>query len=166
MFILVQVNGLGTNCLQVWLVGKVHLWICAGRMNVPGAMDLTEEQRLKMTVDILDLTRSTDPRTPAIVSFDQPWAEYMGGQAFDLSPLHFADALVRAELGLAGIALEINFGYCPGGTWSRETYLTVSCPATAIARSRASRWNSSVRATKSVSQLSSRSAPSRSPWWM
>ena len=39
-------------------------------------------------------------------------------------------------------------------------------PATCIARSRTSFWNSSVRATKSVSQLTSISTPTLPPVWM
>ncbi len=100
--------------------GKVHLWNCAGRMNVPGAMDLTEEQRLKLTVDVLDVTRTLDSRTPAIVSFDQPWAEYIAAQDQELTPLHFADTLARSDLGMAGVGLEINLGYTPHGTLPRD----------------------------------------------
>ena len=47
---------------------------------------------------------------------DQPWVAFMAENECDLSPLHFADALVRAELGLSGIGLEINLGYWPGGS--------------------------------------------------
>ena len=44
--------------------GKVHLWNCAGRMNVPGAMDLSEEQRLKLTVDMLESLAASTPALP------------------------------------------------------------------------------------------------------
>lgn len=100
--------------------GKVHLWNCAGRMNIIGSLELSEEQRLKTTVDLLELTRNLDPRTPAIVSFDQPWAEYIAAQDQELTPLHFADTLVRSDLGLAGIGLEMNLGYWPDGTQPRD----------------------------------------------
>ena len=100
--------------------GKVQIWHAAAGMNVEGAINLSEEHKLRLTVATIDTVRRADPRTPVIVSFDQPWAEYMGGQSFDLSPLHFADALVRAELGLAGIGLEVNFGYWPEGSWGRD----------------------------------------------
>jgi hypothetical protein len=63
--------------------------------------------------------RQLDPTTPLVVSFDQPWAEYLASEHLDLAPLHFADALVRADLGLAGIGLEINVGYHPGGSLPR-----------------------------------------------
>jgi hypothetical protein len=68
----------------------------------------------------IDAVRRADPRTPIVLSIDQPWGSFMSRQPCDLSPWHFADALVRAELGLAGIGLEINFGYAPGGSEPRD----------------------------------------------
>jgi hypothetical protein len=96
--------------------GKVHVWQCAAGTNVGGALSLSEEQKLRLTVVAMDAVRRADPRAPVIVTFDRPWAEFMASQQLDLSPIHFADSLVRAELGMAGIGLEINFGYWPGGT--------------------------------------------------
>ncbi len=98
----------------------VDLWVCAGRLNVPGALDFSEEQRLRLAVASIEAVRHAAPRTPVVISFDQPWAEYLSTQDFDLSPLHFADALVRAELGVAGVALEMNWGYWPAGTLPRD----------------------------------------------
>jgi hypothetical protein len=98
----------------------VDIWLCAGRLNVAGALDFTEEQRLRLAVATIEAVRHASPRTPVVISFDQPWAEYLAAEDYDLSPLHFADALVRAELGVAGVALELNLGYWPGGTMPRD----------------------------------------------
>ncbi|MFV1966349.1 MAG: endo-1,4-beta-xylanase [Pirellulaceae bacterium] len=100
--------------------GKVHIWHCAARMNVEGALSLSEEQRIRLVVAAIDEIRRVDPQTPMLVSFDQPWAEYLASRAFDLSPLHFADSLIRADLGVAGVGLELNMGYWPGGTLMRD----------------------------------------------
>jgi hypothetical protein len=100
--------------------GKVHVWHAASGTNVTDALGLGEEQRLRLTVTAIETIRRVDARTPVIVSFDQPWAEYMSRTALDLAPLHFADALVRAELGLAGIGIELNLGYSPGGSLPRD----------------------------------------------
>ena len=81
---------------------------------------LSEQERLRLVARTVELVRSLDPDTPALVSFDQPWAEYMRQRHSDFPPLHFADALVRAGLGLAGLMLEINVGYLPGGTLPRH----------------------------------------------
>lgn len=100
--------------------GKVDYWICAGRVNTAEVLSLSEPERLRLVAQTVELARSLDPDTPVLVSFDQPWAEYMGRHESDFPPLHFADALIRAGLGLAGLMLEINVGYSPGGSLLRH----------------------------------------------
>ncbi|MEM8943555.1 MAG: endo-1,4-beta-xylanase [Planctomycetota bacterium] len=102
--------------------GRVHLWHVASRINTGKLMQLEEEQRLHLVAQALDVVRQIDPRTPTVVSFDQPWAEYMAQQDEDLAPLHYADALVRADLGISGFGLEINAGYAPHGSGHRATF--------------------------------------------
>jgi hypothetical protein len=99
--------------------GKVHLWQVAARMTHGHALGLSEEGRLQVTAKAVTTVRELDPTTPIVVTFDQPWAEYLASEQLDLAPLHFADALVRADLGLSGIGLEINVGYHPGGSFPR-----------------------------------------------
>lgn len=96
--------------------GKVHLWQAAARMSHGRALALGEEQRLQIAAQAITKLREIDPTTPVIATFDQPWAEYLATEELDLAPLHFADALVRADLGLAGLGIEINVGYHPGAT--------------------------------------------------
>jgi hypothetical protein len=100
--------------------GKVSLWECASRVNIGEALSLREEDKLKLTVMAVETARAIDPKTPMTVRFDQPWAEYLARTELDLSPLHFADALTRAEIGVTGLGLEINLGYQPGGTLPRD----------------------------------------------
>jgi hypothetical protein len=73
-----------------------------------------------LTVLAIETLRRRDARTPLFVSFDQPWAEYMVREPTELFPLHMADMLVRADLGVAALGLEINYGYWPGGTYPRD----------------------------------------------
>ena len=99
--------------------GKVHLWQVASRMTHGHALGLSEEARLQVAAKAITTVRQLDPTTPLVVTFDQPWAEYLASEQLDLAPLHFADALVRADLGLSGLGLEINVGYHPGGSVHR-----------------------------------------------
>lgn len=99
--------------------GKVHLWQVAARMTHGHVLGLSEEARLQVAAKAITTVRQLDPTTPIVVTFDQPWAEYLASEHLDLAPLHFADALVRADLGLSGVGLEINFGYHPGGSLPR-----------------------------------------------
>jgi hypothetical protein len=100
--------------------GKVQLWHVTARMNQDGAFAFSEEQRLRLVVDAVDRVRSVDARTPLVVSFNQPWAEYIARKDQELTPINFADTLIRGELGLAGIGVELHYGYWPGGTMPRD----------------------------------------------
>ena len=100
--------------------GKVQLWHVTARMNQDGAFAFSEEQRLRLVVEAVDRVRAIDSRTPMVVSFNQPWAEYIARKDQELTPINFADTLVRGELGLAGVGLEIHYGYWPGGTLPRD----------------------------------------------
>ncbi len=99
--------------------GQVHLWHCSAAANLPSER-LSDQQRVQITVTALEATRRYDPRTPVIVSFDQPWAEYAAEQPGAVPPTHFAEMLIRAELGLSGIGLELNLGYWPDGSLPRD----------------------------------------------
>ncbi len=102
--------------------GRVHLWHVASRVNSSKLLSLEEEQRLYLVAQALDIVRQIDPRTPTVVSFDQPWAEYLGQKDEGLAPIHYADALVRADLGVSGFGLEINLGCRPAGTARRPIF--------------------------------------------
>jgi GH35 family endo-1,4-beta-xylanase len=100
--------------------GKVNVWNCSSRLNVSRELKLSEDQRLALAVRLIQVVRQTDPHTPVVISFDQPWGEYMASADLDLAPIHFADALVRGGLGLTGICLEINCGFQSGATLARD----------------------------------------------
>ncbi|MBM4004990.1 MAG: hypothetical protein FJ295_17160 [Planctomycetes bacterium] len=102
------------------LRGQVHVWNVAGGINVADALQLNEEHRLRLTVDVIELVRKLDGKVPMLVTFDQPFAEYLAHADYELSPLQFADTIVRAELGVAGLGLTFNLGYWPDGTTERD----------------------------------------------
>ena len=101
-------------------VGKVNVWQCASKINVGSTLSLSDEQKLRLAAHTIEVIRSIDERAPVVISFDQPWNEYMAHTSHDMSGLHFADTLVRAQLGLAGIGLEMNLSYHPGGSLPRH----------------------------------------------
>jgi hypothetical protein len=102
------------------LRGSVQLWNCAAGLNTPGPFELDDEQVMRLAVGILQTVRRTDPNTPAIVSFDQPFGEYLAKHRDGISPLHFADALARSGLGMAGIGLEFRVNYRTKSTLPRS----------------------------------------------
>ncbi len=99
--------------------GRVHLWNAASGLNVAGPLGLDDEQVMRFSIGVLQTIRRCDPHTPVVMSIDEPCGEYLARHADGISPLHFADALLRSGLGLAGIGLNFRFGYDHGDTQPR-----------------------------------------------
>ena len=100
--------------------GRVHLWHAVAGLNTPGPIDLDEEQIMRLAVVVIHTIRRADPRTPVLISVDRPWGEYLGGERHGISPVHFADALIRSNLGVNGIGLEMRMNYKEGGSLPRS----------------------------------------------
>ncbi len=102
--------------------GRVHLWHVASRVNNGQLLSLergepAESGRPSGAGGAEDRSADADRRVvrPAV-------GEYLVDQEHDLAPLHYADALLRADLGISGFGLEINAGYWPRGSSHRPTF--------------------------------------------
>ena len=100
--------------------GRVHVWHVASRINSGTALSLEEDEKLRVVAEATQTIRQLDPRTPIVASFDRPWGEYLAEEDRELAPLQFADALIRADLGIVGVGLEIAEGYWPDGSFRRH----------------------------------------------
>jgi hypothetical protein len=101
-------------------LGKIRTWEVAARPNAGGALALTEENRLTVVAKILEVARQVDQEGQFLIRIDQPWGEYQARGQHKLSPVQFADALVRAGMDLSAINLEIGVGFSPMGSPSRD----------------------------------------------
>jgi hypothetical protein len=100
--------------------GKVPLWHLIHRPGSTDVLGMSEEDQIRLTARLLQVGRQADPAAQFLVGLDRPWAEWMASSTFQLGPLHLADYLARAELGMAGIALEIAPGYSAPGSHMRD----------------------------------------------
>lgn len=100
--------------------GRVHLWNAASGFNTAGPLGLIDEQVMRLSIGAIQTARRCDPNTPVILSLDQPCGEYLAKDQDGISPFHFADALLRSGLGLAGIGLNFRFGFSTGDTHPRS----------------------------------------------
>ncbi len=98
----------------------VHLWYLTAGTNIESELHLGEEHRLRLTLSALEVLRQADPQTPVLVGIRQPWGDYLGHTALDLSPWQFADIVVRSRLGVSGFVLEMNFACAPDRTMPRD----------------------------------------------
>jgi hypothetical protein len=100
--------------------GKVAVWHIIHRAGTGEILGLTEEEQVRLTARAVQVARQADPQAQIVVDFDRPWAEWLATGPHQLGPLHMADSLARAELGLTGVGLELAPGYSPPGSPLRE----------------------------------------------
>lgn len=100
--------------------GRIRVWEVTARTNYGEALSLDEEKRVRLTVRALRVAREADNEATYLVTLGQPWAEYMARKDYEYSPLNFADALIRADLGLGAIGLEMAMGYEKDASYCRD----------------------------------------------
>jgi hypothetical protein len=102
--------------------GRVPVWHLVHRPASVDFLGLSEEEQIRIAARALQVARQTDPQAQFTIGVERPWAEWMGSSPFQLGPLHLADYLVRADLGLAGIVLEVAAGYSAPGSHLRDLF--------------------------------------------
>lgn len=102
--------------------GKIPLWHLVHRPASNEFLGLSEEEQIRIAARAIQVARQADPGAQFTLGVERPWAEWMGSSSFQLGPLHLADYLVRADLGLAGIALEIAPGFSSPGSHIRDLF--------------------------------------------
>ena len=100
--------------------GKVAAWHLVHRVASGEVLGLSEEEQIRLTAQLIQVARRVDPDAHLVIDLDRPWSEWMATSSYQLGPLHLADSLARAELGLGGIGLEIAPGFAGVGSHLRE----------------------------------------------
>ena len=102
--------------------GKVPVWHLLHRPACSEFLGLSEDEQIRIATRAIQVARQADPSAQFTIGVDRPWAEWMGNGTFQLGPLYLADYLVRADLGLSGIAIEIAPGYSAPGSHLRDLF--------------------------------------------
>jgi len=100
--------------------GRIRIWETSAHANTGVALGLTEEGRLALAARSLEAARKTDSDSQLFIRIDQPWSEYQARGQHRLSAFQFVDALVRSNVGLHGVNLEIAMGFRPRGSLLRD----------------------------------------------
>jgi hypothetical protein len=80
----------------------------ADRVSRPTPLGLEPMQQLQLLTDAVRAANNAAPNLPRMVTIGLPFGETMAIKQSELSPLHFADYLLRSEAGLSAIGLEID----------------------------------------------------------
>src|SRR5262249_39525784 len=99
---------------------RVRRWLLTSASNSAAVLSLGEEELLWLTSKLVPVARQIDPGLELSVGISQPWGEYMATEERTHSPFIFADTLVRSELNLASLDVEIVMGVTPRGSYCRD----------------------------------------------
>ncbi len=102
--------------------GKIPLWHVVHRAASAEILGLNEEEQVRIAARAVQVARQSDPSAQLTIGVDRPWAEWMGSSHFQLGPLHLCDYLLRAELGISGVAIEVAPGYSTPGSHIRDLF--------------------------------------------
>ena len=102
--------------------GRASVWHLVHRPASADFLGLSEEEQIRIAARAIQVARQADPAAQFTIGVERPWAEWMGASPFQLGPLHLADYLVRADLGLAGIAVEVAPGFSAPGSHVRDLF--------------------------------------------
>ena len=91
--------------------GKIPLWHVVHRPASQEILGLSEEEQIRITARAIQAARQADPAAQLSIGIDRPWAEWMSSSHFQLGPLHLCDYLLRSDLGISSIAIEVAPGY-------------------------------------------------------
>jgi hypothetical protein len=85
-------------------------------------LGLGEEDQIRLTARAIQVARQASPRAQLCLGVDRPWMEWMSGSRFQLGPLHLCDYLIRSDLGVSSVALEVAPGYSDPGSGMRDLF--------------------------------------------
>jgi hypothetical protein len=99
---------------------RIKRWQLTAAANSASLLSLGEEELMWLTVRLAQAVRQVDGGLEISVGIAQPWGEYMALDDRSHSPFIFADTLVRSELNLAALDLELVMGVTPRGSYCRD----------------------------------------------
>lgn len=119
------ITGLATDLVRQAVAryrGKIPLWHVVHRPAGHDLLGLGEEDQIRITARALQAARQADPTVQLCLGVDRPWAEWMSSSRFQLGPLHLCDYLIRSEVGLSRVAIEVAPGYSGPGSHYRDLF--------------------------------------------
>jgi hypothetical protein len=100
--------------------GDVRRWIVCAGFNHADGLGLADDDRLRLAARLFEAAAHLDPELELILSVAQPWGDYLVHDDQTISPLAFADDLIRTGLRVSAVELEVRTGCMPRGSLPRD----------------------------------------------
>lgn len=99
---------------------RVRRWVVCGGFNHADGLGLSDDDRLRLAARLFEAAGPIDPDLDFALGVAQPFGDYLVSGDQTISPLAFADDLIRAGARIGGIELELRFGSLPRGSFPRD----------------------------------------------
>jgi hypothetical protein len=99
---------------------RVKRWVVCGGFNHADGLGLCDDDRLRLAARLFEAAGALDPALDLVLGVAQPFGDYLVNADQTITPLAFADDLIRAGARLGGIELEVRFGTLPRGGFPRD----------------------------------------------
>jgi len=99
---------------------RVRRWVVCGGFNHADGLGLTDDDRLRLALRLFEAAGPLDAELDFALGVAQPFGDYLVGGDQTISPLAFADDLIRAGARVGGIELELRAGTLPRGSFPRD----------------------------------------------
>ncbi len=98
----------------------IRVWQITAGSNWASILSLVEDDFLQLTAQLLVTARRVDPDLDLGLGLTQPWGEYAAQEDRAYSPFVFADTLIRSDLGIKSLDVELVTGVQPRGSYPRD----------------------------------------------
>jgi hypothetical protein len=98
----------------------VRRWVVCAGFNHADGLGLPDDDRLRLAARLFEAAAHIDPELDLILSVAQPWGDYLVHDDQTISPLAYADDLIRTGLRVSAVELELRTGCLPRGSLPRD----------------------------------------------
>jgi hypothetical protein len=99
---------------------RIRRWHLVAAANNASVLALKDEELLWLTIKVAQTARQLDPELESMIGVAQPWGEYMAMEERSHSPFLFADTLIRTDVNLSALDIELVMGVTPRGSYCRD----------------------------------------------
>lgn len=99
---------------------RIRRWVVCSGFNHADGVGLSDDERLRLALRLFEAAGPLDSELDFALGVAQPFGDYLVGDDQTISPLAFADDLIRAGARMGGIELELRAGSLPRGSFPRD----------------------------------------------
>jgi glycosyl hydrolase family 10 len=99
---------------------RVQVWDVVAAANTAPDVKFTEEEVLRLAATACETAKRIHPRAICSLTVSDPWGDYLAAGGRSMSPLSFAEAMIRADVGIAVVGLDVIQGIDWSGGYCRD----------------------------------------------